>query len=472
MSVTYKDIEKICTQLSVHNRNKITTRMIRDELGHGSLSTISKHLKAWRDQATSAPNNVHQLLASKITHKKRSVHKIRTPQAVQENIPVQTDCTDASVLNSVHPLLKTQIPESPTQSTAEKFSFLEQKLEDLKLTQNQILDRLVLTESGDSIMFKDPEPSSTKIFALPSNTLEEEPLKKIEISSPPFELVNLSEKVAVLQQSLEDFSAQTAQNLDSLIQHIKKDSSMPQVSEQAQAQMTMPISTEKPNTELQPKKEISPTKHIETQWVSIFHSLIEPQGLSLTLLVGVLSSYLFYQGFQFFQKLEPDFVTALSSALVSESIPIVCAGIFALSNSKRIKLISALFLIISVIGLGSFMREGVVGNSLTHNLQYKAVQEERDVILKSIESLNTSLAALPENYASKRETLRQEIETQRKNLNANTKATEHVSGVMASTANAAVSYNVWIRIAAMLINAMLIHLLFTRVKLCLISKQA
>ena len=470
MSVTYKDIEKICTQLSVHNRNKITTRMIRDELGHGSLSTISKHLKAWRDQATSAPNNVHQLLASKITHKKRSVHKIRTPQAVQENIPVQTDCTDASVLNSVHPLLKTQIPESPTQSTAEKFSFLEQKLEDLKLTQNQILDRLVLTESGDSIMFKDPEPSSTKIFALPSNTLEEEPLKKIEISSPPLELVNLSEKVAVLQQSLEDFSAQTAQNLDSLIQHIKKDSSMPQVSEQAQAQMTMPISTEKPNTELQPKKEISPTKHIETQWVSIFHSLIEPQGLSLTLLVGVLSSYLFYQGFQFFQKLEPDFVTALSSAVISEAIPILLAGLFALSNSRLLKLFCAVFLVATISGLGVFMKNGVVSNSLVQSTQYKTLQEEKEFIDKSIKSLDEDIDALPEIYATKKARLRQDKDTQMGLRKANTEAIKKISGAQGT--NTDVGYEVWIRVAAMLLNAMFVHLLFVRIKMCLNNRQS
>jgi hypothetical protein len=280
-------------------------------------------------------------------------------------------------------------------------------------------------------------------------------------SQPPS--IELFAKVSLLQQSFEEFSTKTMHHLDTLVSNLKREPDM--------SQSQIPPQSQPPSQ--------SRIKEIETQWMSIFYSVLEPKGfcfvllgLCLILLISGLTGYLMHQGFLFFASGEPDFTKALSSAIVSEAIPIICAGVFALTDSRRFKILSAIFLVTSIIGLGVFMKDGVVGNSLTQNFQYKAVQEERDLIHKSIETLNKSLAALPENYASKKEALRQEIETQRKNLLANTEASKNISGIVTQGTSAAVSYNVWIRIAAMLINAMLIHLLFTRIKSCLNSKQS
>ncbi len=203
---------------------------------------------------------------------------------------------------------------------------------------------------------------------------------------------------------------------------------------------------------------------ISQSWESILYTLLEPGALCLFVLVASLSAYLFYQGLWIFRGHEGDSFAAVSSAIVSESIPIICAGIFALFDQKIVKFVSAIFLIVTVVGLSSFMSEGIVGHGLTQNHQYKSVQQERDVILSSIEGLNKSLSVLPETFVSKRHDLIKEIERHRQELSANTLALNQIKGSHSVNSNAVLGYSVWIRIAAMLLNAFLVHLLFSRLR--------
>ncbi len=57
-SVTYMDVQNVCERIN-DTRKPITTRRVRDELQRGSLSTISKHLKAWQQARSNVyPMNV------------------------------------------------------------------------------------------------------------------------------------------------------------------------------------------------------------------------------------------------------------------------------------------------------------------------------------------------------------------------------------------------------------------------------
>lgn len=77
--VTYTDVEIVCEKLQSTDDQKITTRKIRDEIGYGSLSTISKYFKEWRD-------------ARDCTEEQDCTKVLKTPQrlaAVQDLYPAK-----------------------------------------------------------------------------------------------------------------------------------------------------------------------------------------------------------------------------------------------------------------------------------------------------------------------------------------------------------------------------------------------
>ena len=48
--VTYDDVMSVCHALKQSKAHeKITTRLVREQLGRGSLSTISRHIKEWHE---------------------------------------------------------------------------------------------------------------------------------------------------------------------------------------------------------------------------------------------------------------------------------------------------------------------------------------------------------------------------------------------------------------------------------------
>lgn len=206
------------------------------------------------------------------------------------------------------------------------------------------------------------------------------------------------------------------------------------------------------------------TGSILKPWIGILLTVIHPAGLCLFASVVGLTTYLFYQGVWLFNQVETDSSAALNSAIVSEAIPIICAGIFALNTRVLTRIVSGLLVFGSVLGLGAFMYGGILGHSLTQSHQYISLQKERASILATVDSLTTSLNMLPENFVSRRQDLAKEIRQERKELAQNTSALSQLKASGFSNANAILAYSVWMRVAAMLLNAFLIHLLFLRIK--------
>ncbi len=87
--ITYNDVEMICEKLASSESSRITTRMVREEIGRGSLSTISKYVKKWqvKNETSEQP--------------KATVRQLFTNTKFPPRTPVRQACTACTVLYSM-----------------------------------------------------------------------------------------------------------------------------------------------------------------------------------------------------------------------------------------------------------------------------------------------------------------------------------------------------------------------------------
>ena len=93
--VTYNDVEVICEKLVSSDNSRITTRIVRNEIGRGSLSTISKYVIKWQDK------NAKNFLSDK---KEPPVTTVRQIFKIDQNLAktsVQNACTPCTVVYSL-----------------------------------------------------------------------------------------------------------------------------------------------------------------------------------------------------------------------------------------------------------------------------------------------------------------------------------------------------------------------------------
>ncbi len=92
--VTYSDIETICKTLVISDQSRITTRAVREKLGRGSLSTISKHLKKWQENNHTVTEHTEKKIRGSATVRQLFENKEASSVHPQEEC---TPCTEDSV---------------------------------------------------------------------------------------------------------------------------------------------------------------------------------------------------------------------------------------------------------------------------------------------------------------------------------------------------------------------------------------
>lgn len=206
-----------------------------------------------------------------------------------------------------------------------------------------------------------------------------------------------------------------------------------------------------------PESQMDPT----LKWQDLFVMLTKPSSVLLMACIAILISYLVYQGVVFFSAIDPQPISAISSAIVSELVPFLTAACFALAPKLSHRIVAFMMLVTSIIGLGLFMHKSISTQITQSSGYYERISKSRELTLASIDSYTKSLATLPEAYVSKRREISKEISAERENLTKIDREIRHLEISGGESRNTDLNYAVWIRLAAMLLNAYLIHLLFS-----------
>ncbi|MCB9229672.1 MAG: hypothetical protein H6618_08685 [Deltaproteobacteria bacterium] len=195
-------------------------------------------------------------------------------------------------------------------------------------------------------------------------------------------------------------------------------------------------------------------------WRALLNTAMKPASALLVICITFLTAYLIYQGVVFFSAIDPVPLSAISSAIVSELIPFLSAACFALAVKSSHRVIALAMLLTSILGLGIFMHSSLSSQMTLGSGRYERLAENRRLTVAAIGAHLSALEKIPETYITKRQELMAGIGAERQNLASidhNISLLENSGGDFHNTG---LGYAVWIRIAAMLLNAYLIHLFF------------
>jgi predicted transcriptional regulator len=202
----------------------------------------------------------------------------------------------------------------------------------------------------------------------------------------------------------------------------------------------------------------------ELSWSQLCRYIGQPATVFLLLSTAALSAYLIHQGIIFFSAFDRDDTSVISSSVVSELVPLLSAACFALCANRLQQMLSGILLVCSICCLAFFMQVSLAQRHIDTSKQVSHLEVERESISLMIDTLGKSASSLPDNFISRKRSIIEQIDAKRIDLagiNARiARATEQVG----SSENISLSYGVWLRIAAMILNAILAHALFARLR--------
>lgn len=197
-------------------------------------------------------------------------------------------------------------------------------------------------------------------------------------------------------------------------------------------------------------------------WMDLLRIFTSPVSVSLLICIAGMTSYLIYQGLLFFSFVEINTLSATTNAIVSEVIPILSAACLTLCTHRMHKLAAGLILIVTIIGLSLFMHTSIAGHMTKQSSQFSRLNTDRNISLETIQTLNTAFKALPDTFLTKKQQIMRQIQAERDNLGFLNQRLNNIETSQSNIDPLSLSYSVWLRIAAMLMNTLLVHLFFSR----------
>ena len=185
----------------------------------------------------------------------------------------------------------------------------------------------------------------------------------------------------------------------------------------------------------------------------------------LMLILGV-TSYLVYQNYDFFNAIIKSSqalnVPALLNSIVAELILLISAA-YTSSRKLKIKLLAWMLMVGMISGLGLFMHASI-NNDLTGNTDnVQALKQQRQDALKAKDDYSAEKDTLdPVTWKGRRTGLQTKINVERDTIVALDKKIAEAKEVTSGNLNSIIIYNTVLRIAAMIVNALLAHTLVSR----------
>lgn len=191
-----------------------------------------------------------------------------------------------------------------------------------------------------------------------------------------------------------------------------------------------------------------------------------------TMLLGI-TSYLVYQNYAFFVAILTSTQTlsvmgcqvsipAFLNSVVAELI-LLTAAAYTVSKNMPTKLLAWTLMVGMICGLGVFMHASI-DNDLTGSSDYvQSLKQQENDAISAKDGYSAEKAALdPLTWKTRREALQVKINLERDNIAALDQKISEAKTVSSSNLGSIVIYNSLLRIAAMIVNALLAHTLIRR----------
>lgn len=209
--------------------------------------------------------------------------------------------------------------------------------------------------------------------------------------------------------------------------------------------------------------------------IKVFDLLNVLKYIILAFIGAGLTLYLVYQNYDFFSATEkgvfynlnlpfslPSFsvsLVSLANSIVAEVILLLSAFFMYTSKEQLSKWIARFILLGTIIGIGVFMHSSIENKIYSTSDTVKNLNQEKAIILSSITSNEKTRDSYSLEYKSKRQELSDKISIQTNKLSQiNTKLASEKS-VVSGNESRTIWYNTGLRVAAMILNVMLLHLL-------------
>lgn len=200
------------------------------------------------------------------------------------------------------------------------------------------------------------------------------------------------------------------------------------------------------------------------RWEKLFIIISHPEPILLGLFALLLSSYLVVQNYTFFETIETSQNLALMNAFISELILILGAASLAFASTKVHRVIIGAFLVATIAGLGVFFHKSLSEGIISKSPVIETLTKEMELANKAVAIHTTSIEALAPSYVSRRQELQRKIDIERMKISElNTQIEKSKESVLPSNTSK-LTYAFWLRLAAMLLNAYLVHCLFIGLK--------
>jgi len=170
-----------------------------------------------------------------------------------------------------------------------------------------------------------------------------------------------------------------------------------------------------------------------------------------------ITAYLVHQGYNYLLA-SNDWISALTTSVAAEAVMLCAAAAHAFSKGVS-KFLLLVLMCTMIISGGMYMHSSVAAGARGSDEVYKRAVESRNGIAKSLEVARKSVEGIPETYASKRATALQSV------TELETKLSDADNSLsLLSPAPAGVTYNLLVRLCAMVMCLILVHISVRNVK--------
>jgi hypothetical protein len=205
---------------------------------------------------------------------------------------------------------------------------------------------------------------------------------------------------------------------------------------------------------LSDQKKVLKNDDSDLSWSSVEEFLMTPKILTLFFLTTVFTSFLLWQSTLFFLGSGLNMTESIVFSVIGEALFLCSAAFLFLGESRKKKFISLFIFTSSFVALVLFLHHGATSHANTNSPEYTTQKTILDGLRRDLSDLRRARGELPQGHVTKSLEIQKAIEN---------KTTEELKIVLSLAEiekgglKAGEMYLSWLRIAALLVNLLLVH---------------
>jgi len=220
--------------------------------------------------------------------------------------------------------------------------------------------------------------------------------------------------------------------------------------------------------EVKEVKEVKTEKKVKAEKPVNKKETTESKNTLLFIIVSFITLYLVYQNYDFFSNTNTNshivlgvLVTPLLNSIVAEVVLLTSAAFTKIADNTTTKVIAWSILLTMIFALGVFMHSSINSNLTGSSNNVQAILSQKQDAVKAKEGYEVEKDQLDPTWIHRRGQLQKKIDIERANIVSLDKKIAETKTVNNENLTSVIVYNTILRIAAMLINAIAVHILIS-----------